>query len=188
MNGHSKQYAYQQAQQAAASAALHVSALVKVISFNPAAMTVNVQPLAPNSTQVLGVPIAGTRGGGFLIRPWYKPGDLGIVVYLDHDIDEALSKGTACAANTERGHSDNDAVFVGGVVAGGWDCPKLPEGVSLSTEDGAISLTVTAAGVVITGDVTVTGDVIADGISLKKHLHSGVTSGGAKTAAPEAGG
>ena len=35
------------------------------------------------------------------------------------------------------------------------------------------------------GNVNVTGDVIADGVSLKYHVHTGVTSGGADTGQPK---
>lgn len=38
---------------------------------------------------------------------------------------------------------------------------------------------------VIDGTLEVTGDVIADGVSLKGHTHSGVTAGPASTGAPE---
>lgn len=41
------------------------------------------------------------------------------------------------------------------------------------------------AGVEINGDVTVAGDVVADGISLKSHVHGGVTSGGDNTSTPQ---
>ena len=44
---------------------------------------------------------------------------------------------------------------------------------------------VAPGGIAITGDVTVAGDVIADGISLKTHVHGGVISGGSKTAGPQ---
>lgn len=44
---------------------------------------------------------------------------------------------------------------------------------------------VAPAGIRITGTVTVEGDVIADGISLKTHVHGGVLPGGAKTAGPQ---
>lgn len=39
-------------------------------------------------------------------------------------------------------------------------------------------------GVTIAGDVTVAGDVVADGISLKAHVHGGVQAGAAQTGAP----
>ena len=37
----------------------------------------------------------------------------------------------------------------------------------------------------IVGDLTVNGDVIADGISLKNHVHGGVTPGGGDTGVPK---
>lgn len=193
MNGFSSQYKYQQAQQAALASSIHVAALVKVISFDAANMRVNVKPIAQRNTsgdyagpsQILDVPVAGTRGGGFIFRPVYKSGDIGIVVYLDHDIDTPLEKGDECAPNTERTHSDSDAVFLGGVVAGGWTSSGLPDGLVLATENGSVSLAVTTSGISIKGTVTVEGDVVADGISLKSHTHSGVSAGGDITGAPQ---
>ncbi|MDO5643906.1 MAG: phage baseplate assembly protein V [Paracoccus sp. (in: a-proteobacteria)] len=43
---------------------------------------------------------------------------------------------------------------------------------------------VAPGGISITGDVTVAGDLIADGISLKAHVHGGVISGGSNTGGP----
>lgn len=60
---------------------------------------------------------------------------------------------------------------------------KLPAGGKANiTADGGIKIT---GDVEITGKVTVTEDVIAAGISLKSHKHSGVAAGAAKTGAPE---
>lgn len=55
----------------------------------------------------------------------------------------------------------------------------LPAGgtISIAAEGG---VTINASG----GDVIVTGDVIADGISLKSHVHGGVQAGAATTGAP----
>lgn len=41
------------------------------------------------------------------------------------------------------------------------------------------------AGINITGTVTVMGDVIADGVSLKDHVHGGVVPGGSDTGGPK---
>lgn len=43
---------------------------------------------------------------------------------------------------------------------------------------------VAPAGISVTGTITVQGDVIADGISLKSHVHGGVVKGGANTGGP----
>ena len=74
---------------------VRVSAMCKVTKFDAATMTVDVQPLSKaldggvyrTPPPVLGVPVAMIRGGGFFLRPWYKSGDVGVIVYADHDID-----------------------------------------------------------------------------------------------------
>lgn len=53
----------------------------------------------------------------------------------------------------------------------------LPGGVSISVAGGSISITAP-------GDIILNGDVIADGISLISHVHSGVQSGGSNTGEP----
>lgn len=60
----------------------------------------------------------------------------------------------------------------------------LPGGVSLLVSGGGIAI-VAPSGLQITGDVTVTGDVIADGISLKTHVHGGVVPGSGNSGEPE---
>lgn len=206
MSGFSRQQPFNKAADKALASSIHVGALVKVIKYDAIAMTVNVQPLAKplvdgeygSPAQVLAVPIAGTRGGGFIFRPWYKADDVGTVQYLDHDLDEPLQQGGECEANTERNHSDSDAVFLGGVVDGQHKGPQIPDGLALAKEDGTIYLVMTKDNIQIKGDVyiegdlyvkgniTVTGgDVVADGISLKNHTHSGVVPGGGSTGKPQ---
>ena len=53
----------------------------------------------------------------------------------------------------------------------------LPGGVSISVAGGAVSITAP-------GNITVNGDVIANGISLQLHVHSGVVVGASNTASP----
>lgn len=40
-------------------------------------------------------------------------------------------------------------------------------------------------GITVHGNITVVGDVVADGISLKNHVHGGVVPGGGTTGAPQ---
>ena len=56
-------------------------------------------------------------------------------------------------------------------------------GVRVADKNGNI-LESGPSGWTITGDVVVNGDVVADGVSLKTHIHSGVTTGGDNTGAP----
>lgn len=53
----------------------------------------------------------------------------------------------------------------------------LPGGVSIAVSGGSIEISAP-------GNIIVNGDVIADGISLKVHVHSGVMAGGATTGQP----
>lgn len=70
-------------------------------------------------------------------------------------------------------------------VGGPWGALTIGhEGaINLQTSNG-ISLTCTK--LTVTGDVEVTGDVTADGVSLKHHVHGGVTPGGSNTGEPVA--
>lgn len=102
------------------------------------------------------------------------------------------------------------AVALGGLVSDSFPAPaatamdlvRFSDGAILSYDPGTGQLAMTLpaggtvaitapGGVTITGDVDVTGtitattDVVADGISLVSHTHSGVQSGGSSTGGPE---
>lgn len=192
MSGFSQKYKFDQANNSALVNSIHVGALVKVVVFDKAKMTVDVLPISKRLTggeyatpsQVLGVPVAVTRSGGFLYRPFIKEGDIGVILYLDHDIDKTLETADECKPNTERTHSDSDAVFIGGIIAGDFECPDLPDGMVMATENGDIYLAVTERNIQIKGDVVVEGDVVADAISLKEHKHRDVESGAGISGTP----
>jgi len=196
----SQQYKYEKAQQKQAAQSISVAAIVKVTSFDPTKMTVDVQPLSKRLEQgayqtqppILGVPVAVTKGGGFVFRPWYSPGDIGAVVFIDHDIDKTVADGSESEPNTERNHSTSDAVFVGGIVPGNAPISGLPgNAIALGMADGSCYIAVTAGGIEIKGDVTLagkldaTGDVKAGSISLQSHTHGGVESGAGSTGQPQ---
>ncbi|SDD89943.1 phage baseplate assembly protein V [Sporomusa acidovorans] len=64
---------------------------------------------------------------------------------------------------------------------------RFADGTSLEYDRETHTLTIQAQGplnVMAGGNVNVTGDVIADGISLKTHVHGGVQSGGSTTGKP----
>lgn len=78
-------------------------------------MTVDVQPLSKHlqngkyesQPPILSIPVACTRSGGFIIRPWIKAGDVGVVLYLDHDMDSTVSGAKEAQPLTERNHATN---------------------------------------------------------------------------------
>lgn len=203
---------YQQQQDKQTKAAVNVAAIVKVTGFDPAKMTVDVQPLSKhleNGTYqsqppVLGVPVAATKSGGFVFRPWIQAGDIGLVVYIDHDIDKAVADGKESEPNTERNHSTSDAVFIGGIVPGNAPVGGLPDGAAvIATADGGTYIAITPGTITLVGNVeiqgdvhatgnasvdanaTVAGDTTASGISLANHVHGGVESGPGITGKPQ---
>lgn len=60
---------------------------------------------------------------------------------------------------------------------------EFPSGLSVEVAGGAAAI-VAPAGLTVVGDVAVQGDVIADGISLKTHVHGGISRGGSQTDEP----
>ena len=112
MASQNRKRAYEDAKKQAEAAGLCVADIVKVISFDEAAMTVDVQPITrypdedtfQTKPQVLAVPVCTHFGGGFVIRPVYSAGDIGVVVYLDRDSDAVIAGGAEADPNTERLH------------------------------------------------------------------------------------
>lgn len=176
------------------AAGVHVGALCRVEKFDSAAMTVDVQPLskaldaAVYRTQppVLGVPVALIRGAGFVTRPWYKAGDVGVILYIDHDIDRIVASGEESQPNTERNHSGDDAVFVGAFVPATNPVKGLPdEALVMGTDTGSLYIAIKKDVIEIKGDIRhigdttqqgrtdVTVDVTAAGVSLVDHTHLG---------------
>lgn len=164
--------AYENAKDKATLAGLCVADVVKVISFDGDAMTVDVQPLTryPDEDgfqvkpQILAVPVVMIHGGGFIVQPVYQAGDIGVVLYLDRDSDAAIAGGIEADPNTERLHSGDDAVFVGGIRAGALPPLRFPSGsLVLGTEDASVYLAIGKSGIDIKGDVTITGNVTTAG-------------------------
>lgn len=160
------EYNYQQTHDRKLAESICVAATVQVTKFDPSKMTVNVQPMTKrlqngryeSQPPILGVPVACTRCGGYIFRPWIKAGDTGVVVYLDHDMDSAVSGGKESVPATERNHSASDAVFIGAIVSGGFTVSGLPdESLALAKEDGSIYVAITKDEVSIKGDVSIEG-------------------------------
>lgn len=142
---------------------LCVAAVVQVLKFDPEKMTVNVQPLSKqlengkyeSQPPILCVPVAVTHSGGFLFRPWFKPGDTGVVVYLDHDMDATVTGGKEAKPLTERNHATTDAIFVGAIVSGDYKVEGLPkESIAIAKDDGSIYVAITKDKVIVKNEGT----------------------------------
>lgn len=198
MSKQSRQAAYEAAKDQALKSGICVADIVKVIKYDENKLIVDVQPLTkyPDEEkfrlkpQILSVPVSMVYGGGYVIRPVYQAGDIGIVLYLDRDSDAVIAKGAQADPNTERLHSGDDAVFIGGVRIGSKQITGLPsQKLCLATDDGSIYIAIGKDKINIKGNVEVEGkvdvtqkvtaqeDVIGSGISLKNHVHGNVASG-----------
>lgn len=165
---HINDYQYQQIHDKKLMESVCVAAVVRVMGFDSSKMTVDVQPLSKHlqngryvsQPPILSIPVAFTRSGGFILRPWVKVGDTGVVIYLDHDLDSAVAGAKETKPLTERNHATTDAIFIGGIVAGNYKVSSLPEeSLTLSTEDGETFIAVTKKNVQIKGDVVITGSI-----------------------------
>lgn len=168
-------YNYQRIHDDKLKESISVAATVQVTSFDPAKMTVNVQPLSKHlengkyesQPPILKVPVALTHCGGFIFRPWIKEGDIGMVVYLDHDMDATVTGGKEAKPMTERNHATTDAIFVGALVAGSYTVEGLPdESIALAKEDGSIYVAVTKEKVEVRNKDTA-AELTSDAIQIK---------------------
>ncbi len=153
------------------------------------------------------VPVCTAGGGGFGASFPLQAGDTGWVIFCDRDISLFKDSGVISPANTNRLHNLADAVFYPDVMgkikvadAGCAVWQKLDGSVKVVLSDSSVSITgntnikgdLSATGnVSVSGNVSATGtitsgvDVIAGGISLKAHVHGGVTGGQGTTGVPQ---
>ncbi|MDL2258868.1 hypothetical protein LJC42_06945 [Eubacteriales bacterium OttesenSCG-928-K08] len=172
---------------------VRVAAIVKVLSFDPDTMTVEVQPLnmkkidgeSASASPLVAVPVAMLCCGEFSIRPWYKRGDVGMVVYADEDNDAALEGGGAeVEPSTNRNHAPEDAFFIGGIAVAG----KAPRGLpsdALVLAAGNVYISVNRSGIQLNGAVDITGELTVNGLAFGTHTHGGVESGTGSTSGPQ---
>ncbi|MDR1262607.1 MAG: hypothetical protein LBK46_03835 [Oscillospiraceae bacterium] len=129
-------YRYEQAHDATLRESMSGGALVKVIKFNDEDGTVDVQPIAKRNVNgvyedrppILHVPISNPSGTGFTCRQQFKKGDVGSMLFFDHDMDNPYAAGDKAQPNTPRVHQGGDGVFMGSVPAGGKPHSLLPPG------------------------------------------------------------
>lgn len=153
------------------------------------------------------VPVCTPGGGGFGASFPLQAGDTGWVIFCDRDISLFKDSGVVSPANTNRLHNLADAVFypdvMGKIKLSDPGCAvwqRLDGSVKVVLSDSKVSITgntqitgdlSTKGNVSVTGNITATGtitsgtDVIAGGISLKAHVHGGVTGGQGTTGAPQ---
>lgn len=112
--------------------------------------------------------MAVTHSGGFIFRPWFKPGDTGFVVYLDHDMDATVTGAKEAVPLTERNHATTDAIFVGALVAGDYKVKGLPEeSIAIAKDDGELFAAITKDKVILKNTDTTVVELTASSIDMK---------------------
>lgn len=125
------------------------------------------------------VPYLRVQGGvnAVIIDP--TVGDIGLAVFASHDISSVKANKAPSNPGSRRRFSMADALYFGGFLN------AAPEQYIRFKADGDVEIK-PAAKVFILGDIEATGDVKAGTISLRDHVHSGVTAGSDPTGPPEA--
>lgn len=166
----SREYSTQQALQKKMAEEIHVADMVEVIEFYPDDMTVDVKPLVMavreerfvSRPPVLKVPVATLGSEEFFIRPWYKAGDTGIIVYLDYDSDNVFASGEEAEPLTTGCHTGKDGIFIGGVMCGCNPVESIPE-ETIAMGSGENYVAVGKEGIIIHGKIELDGELNVNG-------------------------
>lgn len=165
--------------------------LGKIEKFDPTTMKAQVVPLIKDKPMLIEVPVSFMRAGPFIIRPPYKKGDMVLIVFADADIDNILLTGDVSEPNTNRSHSMDDAIVVGGIMPFTANLPgEHADDLVIAKSDLTVKIVLTQDGNIIIqgGKVFLGSDTAAEGIplgdTLKQWLdgHTHPYSGGTTSA------
>jgi len=149
------------------------------------------------------VPVKMTGGGGFAVYIPLKKGDTGWLIFADKDISIFKQNRKKSPPNTYRLHDWEDAIFIPDAMDTAQIAQEDKSNLVLQSLDGAVKISVSSSAVnvkgnmAIDGDLSVSGTISADGditssgdivtgtISLKSHIHGGVTTGSGTTGTPQ---
>lgn len=140
------------------------------------------------------VPVFSYGGGGFTLNFPLKAGDLGWIKANDRDISLMLQGGKESPPNTKRLHSFQDAVFIPDVMKGYAIAGEDADNVVLQSLDGTVKVAVGAAGLKLaaggmsmtmtTAGTVFVGPVTIGGVVMNSHKHPGVQTGAGSTGGP----
>lgn len=176
---------------------VHTAISAVVVSYNPKTNRASVQPTGKWKAKdgrsidypvIHQVPImfpmgsGGTAGMTFPIQS----GDGCLLVFMETQCDDFLSGGDS---DDPRRHSLNDAICIPGLYTGAASANVTNSGETCLFCEGSL---LRLSGGSFTGTLAdgtnfsfSGGDLVVNGISLTKHVHGGVESGGSKTNKPE---
>ncbi len=178
-----------------------------VQSFNPAQMTVTVQPAiqsrarASDGTEtwvslpvLRDVPVVFPCAGGFAFTLPIAQGDEVLVIFASRCIDAWWQNGGIGVQAELKMHRLNDGFAIPGPRSLPHALPAISTTTAqMRTVDGTAYVELAPGGVVnikapgglhVTGSISATGDVSSGSVTLDTHVHPGVTSGGSNTGLP----
>lgn len=154
--------------------------IVKVIKVD--GLYVNVLPLvtqvdgygeAVQPTSLYHLPFFRYQAGNVAVKVDPVPGDIGLAIFAQKDCSNVVVGTT----EPQQPASFRENTMANGFYVGGF-LNQEPKIIIELEQNGTVEITAS-------NNVIVHGDVIADGISLKNHVHGGVESGGSTTGAPQ---
>ncbi|CAK7192376.1 hypothetical protein COMNV_00572 [Commensalibacter sp. Nvir] len=124
----------------------------------------NAEDYAP----LLNIPYVRLQGGGHGIICDPQVGDIGVVVFASRDISSVIKNKKKAPPASWRTYSISDGMYIASL---------LLNDPSTYIKIAQNEINIKAPTVTIEGELNVKGDVIADGISLKNHVHSNGNKG-----------
>lgn len=134
---------------------------------------------AVEPTTLYHLPFMRYHGGICAVKLNPCVGDIGLAVFAQKDCS-SVGVGTT---EPQKPASFRENTMANGFYIGGF-LNAAPTCYIELKQDSTIVINA-PNGLIINNDVTVSGDVVASGISLKNHVHGGVTSGGSNTSTPQ---
>lgn len=149
------------------------------------------------------VPVRFGGGGGFASSLPLAQGDTGWLIFCDRDLSAFKATRAVSPCNTNRMHAQEDAFFLPDAMQTAQIADGDASKAVFQTLDGSVKVSVSASGLEVVGNLNVTGDisatgnitatgtvtgtvdVVGGGISLKNHVHGGVTGGNSTTGVPQ---
>jgi hypothetical protein len=164
-----------------------------IVDVQPLVSMVDSQGNAVNHGIIHGCPYLEMRAGISAIVAVPVVGDVGLIGVCDRDSSAALANPTPGPPPSAREFDMADAIYLFGISLGAAPTHTItvtPTGFVVSgnlTIEGNLLLGGTieaAAGGTYAGNISTSGNVTAGTVSLKTHIHSGVTTGGGDSGPP----
>jgi hypothetical protein len=153
-------------------------ALAGVVDVQPMVNQIDGEGNATAHGTIFGVPYFRLQGGTFAVIMDPQPGDIGIAIFASRDISSVKATKDVANPGSRRKFDPADALYLGGFLN------AVPETWIRVSADGIELGDGGGTAVFKDGTLTVSVDVVANGISLHDHHHSGVTTGSGDTGPP----